>query len=200
MAQFYKALPRLQESLLNNEYHTAIGKPCQCGSEDAKFRCRSCTHVRLRCRHCILKDHRLSPWHHLEEWLGTHFGRISISQLGYRLYLGHYGEPCPQRSEISAGRKVVVVHTNGFHETFLEFCVCDGSPTHPLQLMNANLFPATLEKSETVFTFELLDTFQKLSLRSKINAYDYHQTLQEMTDSALAEDVPVRRLFSVLGL
>ena len=86
---------------------------------------------------------------------------------------------------------MVIGHVNGFHEVFVEFCACNGSQKQPYQLINSNLFPATLEKPETAFTFELLDTFQKLNLRSKINAYDYHRSLQEMTDAALPEDTAV---------
>jgi hypothetical protein len=86
---------------------------------------------------------------------------------------------------------MVIVHVNGFHYVSVSFCVCDSSATPPYQLIDADLFPATLEQPETAFTFELLDTFQKLSLRSKINAYDYHRSLQEMTNAAFIQDVPV---------
>ncbi|PPQ82618.1 hypothetical protein CVT26_001627 [Gymnopilus dilepis] len=193
MASFSKELPKLEEYLFDREYDSRIERPCECGSKDAKFRCRACTQSRMRCRSCIVQDHRLSAWHHLEEWTGTHFSRTSVSKLGYRHRLGHNGKRCPSSSpEVSSGRKMIIVHTNGFHEVFVEFCVCNSSRSAPHQLMSADLFPATLEKPETAFTFELLDTFQKLSLRSKINAYDYHHALREMTDSVMAEDVPNR--------
>jgi hypothetical protein len=86
---------------------------------------------------------------------------------------------------------MVIVLINGFHNTSVEFCACNSAAALPYQLIDAGLFPATLEQPETAFTFELLDAFQKLSLRSKINAYDYHRSLQEMTNAAFVHDVPV---------
>lgn len=41
--------------------------------------------------------------------------------------------------------------------------------------------------------------FEKLSLKSKINAYDYHLALQEMTNAAFPQDVPVH-LYCTLSL
>ncbi|PPQ75117.1 hypothetical protein CVT26_008295 [Gymnopilus dilepis] len=192
MSAFSKELPMLHKALFNKEHHAGIGALCECGSKEAVYRCRSCTQNYLRCRPCILKDHHLSSWHHLEEWLGTHFGRTSLSSLGYRHRLGHYGKRCPNRSEMSPARKMVIVHTNGFHEVFVEFCACNKSLNQPYQLIDADLFPATLERPETAFTLEILDAFQKISFRSKITLYDYHRSLQEMTSSILSEEVPNR--------
>jgi hypothetical protein len=184
-------MPALQAALLAKEYHNDLGKFCECGSANAKYRCRSCTHGLLRCQSCILSDHHLSAWHHLEEWVGTHFSQTSLYRLGYRLRLGHHGDECPNRSHTSTMKNMVVVHTNGFHHASVEFCACNAHAAPPYQLIDADLFPATLEQPETAFTFELLDSFQKLSLRSKINAYDFHRSLQEMTNAAFVQDVPV---------
>ncbi|PPQ82041.1 hypothetical protein CVT26_003611 [Gymnopilus dilepis] len=192
MSAFSKELPMLHKALFSKEYHRDIGAQCECGLKEAKYRCRSCTQQYLRCRSCIVKDHHLSVWHHLEEWLGTHFGRVSLSSLGYRHRLGHDGKRCPHRSETSPARRMTIIHTNGFHEVFVEFCACNNSLKQPYQLIDADLFPATLDKPETAFTLEILDTFQKISLRSKITIYDYHRSLQEMTSSVLAEEVPNR--------
>jgi hypothetical protein len=86
----------------------------------------------------------------------------------------------------------VVVHSNGFHKASVEICACDQSIPSADQFLKADLFPASFEHPETVFTFELLDMFEKLSLKSKINAYDYHLSLQEMTNTAFPQEVPVR--------
>ncbi|PPQ95982.1 hypothetical protein CVT26_016198 [Gymnopilus dilepis] len=192
MTAFAKELPSLHAAILAKEHHMGLGNPCECGSVNAKYRCRSCFQSNLRCQVCIRNDHGLSPWHHIEEWLGTHFRRASLASLGFRLLLGHHGKRCANRGPVSAPRNMIIVHTNGFHHIPVEFCACTGSSSSFYQLVDADLFPATLEKPETAFTFELLDTFQKLSLRSKINAYDYHRALQEMTDAACVRDVPNR--------
>jgi len=181
----------LQAALLAKEYHNDLGKSCKCGSANAKYRRRSCTHGLLRCQPCILSDHHLSAWHHLEEWVGTHFSRTPLYHLGYRLCLGHRGDQCPHRSHTSTMKNTVVVHTNGFHHAAIEFCACNTHAAPPYQLIDADPFPAMLEQPETAFTFESLDSFQKLSLRSKINAYDYHRSLQERTNTAFVQDAPV---------
>jgi CxC2 like cysteine cluster associated with KDZ transposases len=184
-------MPALQAALLAKESHNDLGKPCECGSANAKYRCRSCTHGLLYCQSCILSDHHLSAWHHLEEWVGTHFSQMSLYRLGYRLRLGHHGDECLHRSRTSTMKNMVIVHTNGLHHASVEFCTCNTHSAPPYQLIDADLFPATLEQPETAFTFKLLNSFQKLSLRSKINAYDYHRSLQEMTNAAFVQDVPV---------
>lgn len=192
MAIFEKLMPTLHASLLAREYDQNLGKSCGCGSPEAMYRCRSCAHSPLRCKLCILNDHHHTPWHHIDGWVGTHFSRTSLHHLGYRYRLGHGGGACPNRGEKSNVQSIVVVHSNGFHKTSVEFCACDQSTTSADQFLKADLFPASFEQPETVFTFELLDTFEKLSLKSKINAYDYHLSLQEMTNAAFPQDVPVR--------
>jgi hypothetical protein len=192
MAIFEKMMPMLHASVLAREYDQKLGRPCTCGSTGATYRCHSCAHSPLRCKSCILNNHHLVPWHHIEEWVGTHFSRTSLYRLGYRYRLGHDGSRCPNRGEKSTIQNVVVVHSNGFHQVSVEFCACNQSITPADQLLKADLFPASFEHPETAFTFELLDAFDKLSLKSKINAYDYHLSLQEMTNAAFPQDVPVR--------
>jgi hypothetical protein len=192
MAIFEKMMPTLHASLLAREYDQNLGRSCGCGSPEAMYRCRSCAHSPLRCKLCILNDHHHTPWHHIDGWVGTHFARTSLHYLGYRYCLGHGGGTCPNRGEKSNVQSIVVVHSNGFHKTSVEFCACDQSTTSADQFLKADLFPASFEHPETVFTFELLDMFEKLSLKSKINAYDYHLSLQEMTNAAFPQDVPVR--------
>ena len=153
MAIFGKELSSLQAALLAKEYHNYIGNPCACGSKDAKYRCRSCTQCHLRCQSCIVNDHSLSAWHHLEEWVGTHFSCTSLYRLGYCHCLGHDGKECPNRGETSPVRNMVIVHVNGFHHVSVVFCVCDSSATLPYQLIDSDLFPATLAQPETAFTF-----------------------------------------------
>lgn len=192
LSSFEHEMPALQAALLAKEHHPGLGKPCMCGSLNARFRCRSCTHQALQCHSCIRNSHALLAWHHIDEWVADHFKRMSLHSLGYRHRLGHLGQQCPHHSKSSTVRKMVVLHTNGFHHVSVEFCACPGRLTEPYQLMDADLFPSSFKQPETAFTFELLDMFERISLRSKINVYDYHRTLQEMTSAAFAQDVPVR--------
>ncbi|PPQ76396.1 LOW QUALITY PROTEIN: hypothetical protein CVT26_015366 [Gymnopilus dilepis] len=192
MRAFSREIYNLQAAILEKEHHPNSDLPCQCGSVAAKYRCRGCTQDFLRCQSCAINDHLLSAWHHLEEWTGTHFARTSLSCIGYIYQLGHFGRPCPNRAPGSPICNMVVMHTNGFHNVDIGFCACDGSQSPPYQLMAANLFPASLEKPQTAFTHEVLESYQKLSLRSKINAYDFHRSLQEMTNAVFVHNVPNR--------
>lgn len=89
---------------------------------------------------------------------------------------------------------MIVVHINGFHQVPTEFCCCPKALSEPLQLIHAKLFPATMDRPETVFTNEVLDFFHKLSLNSKSVLYDFHRTLQEISNATFPKDVPVSNL------
>lgn len=198
MSIFEDKLPMLQGAIFAKEYDQHLSQPCRCGSSDAIYRCPSCAHAPLECRPCILAAHKRTPWHHIDKWNGKHFVRTSLHHLGYCYYLGHGGESCTNSS--SSLKEFVVVHNNGFHTCSFQFCQCQTSNTEADQLLHASLFPSTFERPETVFTFELLDSFEKISLKSKISAYDYHLSLQEMTNAAFPQDVPVRGLNYPLNL
>lgn len=189
MSIFQEKLPMLQAAIFAKETDESLGQHCQCGAVDAIYRCPSCAHSPLRCRTCILVDHKRTPWHHIETWNGRHFARTSLHRLGYHYHLGHGGESCAKSGD-SRLREFVVLHINGFHTTSFQFCQCSTSEVD--QLLHVSLFPSTFERPETVFTFELLDAFEKISLKSKITAYDYHLSLQELTNAAFPQDVPVR--------
>ena len=74
-------------------------------------------------------------------------------------------------------------HLNGCHGTKIRFCRCTTASDRE-QLMNARLFPATLESPESAFTFELLKFFHLLQLQSKASTYDFAETLRRFSDNA----------------
>ena len=41
-----------------------------------------------------------------------------------------------------------------------------------------------LQRPQTVFTFECLETFHELTLQGKTNLYDYYHTLLRLSDNA----------------
>ena len=59
------------------------------------------------------------------------------------------------------------------------------------QLAKSSLFPASFERPETVFTFNVLKQFHILGSTAKIPAYDFFNTLVNMTDNAFPKNVPV---------
>ncbi|KAJ2921118.1 hypothetical protein H1R20_g15975, partial [Candolleomyces eurysporus] len=61
-----------------------------------------------------------------------------------------------------------------------------------IQLLRSSLFPATLTRPQTVFTFEMLDSFHKLTLEAKTTVYDYYHTIIRRTDALELSTIPSR--------
>ena len=81
----------------------------------------------------------------------------------------------------------MVMYTNGLHPVNVLFCQCDNlhqAGDLVQQLLQYELYPAMVTNPTTCFTFRLLDTFQLLTLQSKISAYDFYKSLDYMTDNA----------------
>ncbi|KAJ7073391.1 hypothetical protein B0H15DRAFT_963765 [Mycena belliarum] len=90
------------------------------------------------------------------------------------------------------GRVLVVVDTNGIHSIRIVFCHCQRARPHYLQLVAARLFPATITRPSTVFTFAVLHNFHVHNLVSKKTAGDYYRALQKLTNNAFPNKVPDR--------
>ena len=198
MKAFTEEMDNIQAAILSNEFQDGVGDPCSCGGSDkANFRCEEdCFETApLQCQQCIINLHTRLPFHRIQEWTGEYFKRTSLHDLGARIFLGHSGMPCPNRSSAYTGRPFVIVDRNGFHKFILEFCHCDNLKdvlqTEPIQLIRARLFPATLDQPETAFTFRLLDDFHAHTLSSKKSSYVFHDALQKRTEAAFPQDVPV---------
>ena len=201
MAMFSQHFEILQRSILSRACHRDIGQMCQCGSKEALYRCagmEKCFDPRLRCQACILKDHILHPLHRIEIWNGNHFMGTSLQHLGFLLHLGHHGDRCPNLSSTTRPRIIVVGHTNGFHKISVHFCHCEGAASEAIQLMDQELFPATITQPESMFSFSLLENYHAHSLTSKKSMYDYHAALVNLTSAAFPQEVPVRFLIILI--
>ena len=192
MAPFIENLPSIQSSILKMKTHKDIGRPCFCGSGLTQlYRCHECFNSRMFCGACIVPAHIHSVFHHIQKWAGTHFVRSSLKEVGLAISLGHFGMRCPNLSTTNRGRPTTIVHTNGMHETIVEYCHCLEAPSEPFQLIEAGLFPSTLEQPMTAFTFEVLRNFEKHVLASKKSAYDFCDALRKLTDSAFPQNISV---------
>lgn len=85
------------------------------------------------------------------------------------------------------------------------FCDCPAPlapPAQPLQLLRAGWFPASTERPQTAFTFDVLDLFHKLTLQGKTTLYDFYHTLLHRSDNmALGKAVVgVRDEFYLINL
>ena len=107
-----------------------------------------------------------------------------LSELGLRVQLGHDGRPCPCPSR--GLQNFLVFDLSGAHPVNADYCNCN--PTQPLdrrvQLLRKRWFPATFLRPQTVFTFDLLETFHELTLQAKTNPYDFYHTIIRKTDNA----------------
>lgn len=189
MEHFAPHFDMLQDAILSIHDHVGVGPKCSCGVEPAPYKCEECFHPLMLCKTCIISTHTQHPFHHIGEWTGTHFQRISLSSIGAVLHLGHRGEKCKNRLPVS-GRNTVIVHTNGIHRVCVDYCRCYNVPDAN-QLVRSQLFPATMERPETAFTFAVLNDFHIHSLTSKKSALDYVDALQKLTSAAFPRQTPV---------
>ncbi|KAH6897792.1 hypothetical protein BKA70DRAFT_1116038 [Coprinopsis sp. MPI-PUGE-AT-0042] len=143
----------------------------------------------LRCKTCVLLNHSKQPLHRIEKWNGRFFEKTTLFSLGLRLQLGHGGGPC-ERS-IAGPASLLVFHTTGVHRVSVDYCDCR-TIDRLSQLMRARWFPATLDRVQTVFTFDAIDHFQELTLQGKTTLYDYYHTLIRLTDNMKLGEIPSR--------
>ncbi|KAJ7148360.1 hypothetical protein C8R46DRAFT_536689 [Mycena filopes] len=168
---------------------------CACG-QPAHFRCPECAPTKMVCAACLVSMHSSPRLHHAEKWDGeVGFKRIRLFDVGHNLHLGHDGAVCPtrRRGELAAGRKTVLVDVNGIHLARIYFCRCGIITTgEDIQLLQARLFPATLQRPSTVFTFEVLDNFYAHHLASKMTAGGYYRGLRKLTGNTFPQGTPDR--------
>lgn len=115
-------------------------------------------------------------------WNGRFFDKCSLHSLGLRIQLGHRGKACGKPAAGSV--KFHVMDTNGFHYVNFDFCDCGLGPPRYVQLLRARLFPASTDRPQTAYTFDVLDSFQELSLQGKTNSYDFFVASVLKTDKS----------------
>ena len=121
----------------------------------------------------------------------------SLFKLGASHQLGHdIDDSCDFPSKPST---LTLFDLSGIHTVRVMYCLCGqgGIPPAPCrsQLLHARWFPATCTRPSTAFTFRLLDFLHKLQTQSKVNLYDFYNSLTFVNDSA-GQKPPVVRLFS----
>ena len=73
---------------------------CSMCTNTMEIKCDDCFGANYFCRSCCLDAHQRSPYHWTLRWTGNHFVPISLHELGFILYLGHHGTPCPNTYEV----------------------------------------------------------------------------------------------------
>ncbi|KAJ7105001.1 hypothetical protein C8R44DRAFT_545459, partial [Mycena epipterygia] len=163
---------------------TSVCSGCSRGAPD--HRCVHCLGGgELLCASCIVERHRQLPFHRIQYWTGRAFERKTLKELGLRLQLGHW-HGAERRCAVpmpASGDDFVIVDNNGVHEVALDYCGCGhgGAPT--VQLLRAQLYPATTTNPRTAATFAVLRRYHLLSFESKCAAYEFYQSLARETDN-----------------
>ena len=189
LSQFVENLDEIGRRILATEGDPLTMKPCHCGKGFRTTRCKDCTSHVPSCDKCFLKDHSKNMFHFAEKWNGRYFERSSQARLGRVLFLGHDGSQCPSNSTGSLNLDVVAL--NGVHGCKVMYCECASAGKHWEQLLDAELFPATLAKPATAFTFGIIKEFDLISSISKTSAMDFVTTIRRQTNNAFPDDVPV---------
>ncbi|KAI6101699.1 hypothetical protein EDD16DRAFT_1525810 [Pisolithus croceorrhizus] len=139
----------------------------QCCEGEGSVWCMSCTAAHAWCGPCAVKAHTNFPFHKVQRWNGAHYQPTSFMDLGFLWHIGHGGDPCPHNwSDPDPEESGYVTG--------------EGPPNH-------RLFPASISKPKTAFTFDVLDHFLIDALEYKTSAMSFYQKLKRFTNNAFPE-------------
>ncbi|KAF8655209.1 hypothetical protein AX14_008200, partial [Amanita brunnescens Koide BX004] len=133
-----------------------------------------CSFSPILCSICIVTSHANNPFHHLQKWTSPHFHHTASSDLEHIIGLRHYGVLCPNRLPDSKGHLTTVVHVNGIHHIQIKYCQCANAPSELEQLAKSSLFPASIKRPETAFTFNVLKEFHMTNNTLPGNVPDHY--------------------------
>ncbi|EPS93236.1 hypothetical protein FOMPIDRAFT_1094913, partial [Fomitopsis schrenkii] len=190
--------PSILEDILAAEVPPDEHLQCGCGRAAATTRCRDCMQGGFQCPDCLVESHRLLPFHWVEVSNGRCLEKRDLSELGLVLYLGHQGIPCPTLGAVDRSIMYTLTHTNGVHRVRIQECCCARAHRTVSQLLRAGLFPATLDRPESAFTFHLLRQWDLHFLTSKKSAYDFFEALHRLTDNTGTR--PVKNRYRELNI
>lgn len=193
-------------------YDSAVGQTCACGEGVIEVQCEDCAEYEASCHRCWASQHtRYTWWHWALIWeCEGYFRRYDFSRVveGACIQLGHNSNTCPNPSE---SVRMIHVHCNGVHGSTFRFCQCNEKPLpedliylervayrRNTQLIQARLFPATVKRAETVFSYSLMKTFQLLHLEGKLSLFDFIKGIRRYTDNSFINDVSVSSGFALL--
>ncbi|KAI6023456.1 hypothetical protein EDC04DRAFT_2934178 [Pisolithus marmoratus] len=168
--------------ILEGEQLAKAGICEQCEEAEGSVWCMSCTGVHAWCGPCAVKAHTNLPFHKVQRWNGTHYEPTSLMELGFLWHIGHGGDPCPQNSSDPDPDE------SGY-------ITGEEPPNH-----RQRLFPASISKPKTAFTFAVLDHFLIDALECKTSAMTFYQKLKRFTNNAFPERDRYRELMRVSWL
>ena len=125
----------------------------------------------------------------LQRWTGTHYERDALRGAGLVLDIGHRGTENRARSTV----ELLVLHTNGVHRCHMRVCRCSAceSTDVPLLFLRHGLWPSTVVAPKMAVTVAALECFHQLTLKAKVNVYDYVSTLHHLTSNIEVTNIEV---------
>lgn len=132
-------------------------------------------------------------------WNGGFFERATLNDLGYQFFLGHEHTSCPSSDSTQT---ILVINGNGVHYINVQFCGCTESPQWVekyRQLLRVGWYPASFQRPKTAFTFDVLDSYHKISLQGKLNLYDFYTSILQKTNNCGQKKMTVVE-FSLLSV
>lgn len=118
-----------------------------------------------------------------QRWQNNFFNRTSLYLLGLIYHTGHNGNPCPTGS---SPQDLIIIDLNGWHKVRIRFCTCDTNTPWDeryRQLLRIRWYPASFNRPRTAFSFDLLDTYHKITLQGKLNLYDFYLAIMQKSDN-----------------
>lgn len=191
LAQFTVEFDKIATHVMASEGSPSASTPCPCGKGIRTARCKDCPLQSPVCCECFIRNHASMPFHFADIWNGKYFEKKSQADLGRVIHLGHEGLPCPSVHVNTQPLLLDVVHLNGVHGCKVQYCKCEAAGKNWEQLLLLDLFPGTLAKTATAYSFALLKHFDLLSSISKTSAMDFVTTIRRCTNNAFPDDVPV---------
>lgn len=162
-------------------------------SESSYYRCLDCHSNTIYCKSCCIKDHARHPFHKIERWTGQHFTSSSLSEIGFILCVGHEGRGCERGTE----SELTIVDKEGIFIHKVRWCGCSSPKPKYQQLLEVGLYPASIRRPKTAFTFKLLKYFHLDAMECRTAASNFYNKLRRMTNEADPESVPVSNILAL---
>jgi hypothetical protein len=124
-------------------------------------------------------------------WENTSLYNIDECQA---IQLGHDGYPCPIPAENTS--TLIVVDVTGVHRIRVRYCDC-GQIERYIQLLRAKMYPSSEKRPSSAWTFNLLDTYLKISLQGKVSLYDFYNAILHRSHNAATSDQLVRQVLTL---
>jgi|SRR5580693_6294676 hypothetical protein len=99
MGQWLQKRKHYLDLLLENKGITHSPICSMCGKA-MELKCSDCIGATYFCTPCFIQSHKRTPFHWLSHWTGHHLTPVTLDSLGFILFLGHHGEPCPYTVEV----------------------------------------------------------------------------------------------------